>query len=597
MFRFLGGQHPALYMIIVVATFSTIPALFELGGAEKSPFLFSGILQIGIGLGLGTAIVLLKKKLPLEKELLLVPAIGEVVRSHYNTGLIVASVIGSCFPVLFALGLRFVDVSIAAILYETSPLFLIMLMSLLFYDKMKKKNEQRYNALSIDTMFFIFLAMAGVALVVLSQNSALEPLQEIRSNFATRGTLLGAGLVLLSAVCAAMRPACTAKIGDSLAKETPNTTGRKIEEIVFSTFMTCVCSVIAGGTFCVLGLIMSETISSHQLFYASLGGFADAVAIVAFRTAILKTKDLGVNAISFATPLVALMWLWALSLIDVPHLDYLIIGAMGIVASNLLVNAEASKRVAYKALVASLWVFGTVVYFTDGSVTDIPLELPVTIFILVLAFRVDRLVRRTSEEEKWVFEVFHRLRFLASKKQIGDKASQAMRKASKILLEIDRHKSTGKLNEEYVKLVKQLEIAVMDQDVADEITSIRHKVDNLAHSRQQGSRFGEIVAIAMTGGLIVFGLLFFTGDRGFYGEVASFLLSSVVVFLFFNIVDLQNDRRDQILTDRAEKTIGLYIVKFDDVADRKWRQWISVTTSTVIVVVFVWLFKIAQTPF
>ena len=101
-----------------------------------------------------------------------------------------------------------------------------------------------------------------------------------------------------------------------------------------------------------------------------------------------------------------------LSILDVPHPDYLIIGAMAIVASNLLINAKADMRVAYSALVISLWVFGTFVYFHDGYTTEVPLELTVTVFILVLSFRVDRLARRTSREEEWVFEAFRRLELL-----------------------------------------------------------------------------------------------------------------------------------------------------------------------------------------
>ena len=128
----------------------------------------------------------------------------------------------------------------------------------------------------------------------------------------------------------------------------------------------------------------------------------------------------------------------------------------------------------------------------------------------------------------------------------------------------------------------------MDKSAADDIKDIRHLVNNLAHSRQQGANFGELVAIALAGGLIVLGLLFFNGNGGLYGEIVSLSLSSVVVFLFVNILDLQNDRRDQIL----ERKAGHYVVKFDDDRSRKGQQWISVVTSAVIVVVFAALFAV-----
>ena len=600
MFRYLGRLHPALYMMISVAAFSAVPVLLELGDAKDSPFLFTAIWKGSIGLGLGIVVLLLKR------DFLFEPAVTQDIWSHSKSWLMLVSIVGHCGFVLFTLGLVFVDVSVAAILFETWPLILILLMSFLFLDKGTEEGAQRYRPITAGTLIFVFLAIAGVTLVILSHNDHPHPLLEIGADFSDPGTLLGASLVMIAAICSAADRGCTLKIGILLAKKHSDTESRETREIVFALVITCICEVIAGCVLGAIGLSLSETISLHQLYYAVLGSLSVvSIGVVAFRAANLSTDDLGVNALSFAIPLITLIWLWMLSILHVSHLDYLIIGAMGIVASNLLINAEESSRAAYKALVLSLWVFGTVIYFTQGSATDVPLELPVTIFILVLAFRVDRLVRRTSEEEGWMFEVFHKLRCLAAepasavhrgKRLEADghqhqEASKAMLEASNILLEIDRHKTTSKLTTEYIKLVKQLEIASMNRSVADKITDIRHLVDKLAHSRQQGSRFGEIVAIAMTGGLIVFGLLFYNGGRGFYGEITSFVLSSVVVFLFFNILDLQNDRRDRILTDEDKRYVGHHIVKFDDVADRKGQQWISVVTSAVIVVVFAWLFK------
>ena len=498
----------------------------------------------------------------------------------------VVSVMGNFGFVLFALGLHFVDVSIAAILYETWPLILMLLMYRLFLDKDKDRDSQRYRPISPPTMIFLAVAIAGVALVILSHSETPSLLQSGWRDFANPETLLGVFLVIMAGACAAANSACLLKAGALLARAHTHAESLETREIVFAAIMTCIAQVIAAVTLCAVGVIAAETISLRQLLYASLGGcFVISIGIVAFRVANLKTDDLGVNAIAFATPLIALVLLWMFSSLETPHLDYLIVGAMGIVAANLLINAEADKRHAYKALVVSLWAFGTFVYFHEGYVTDVPLELPVTVFILVLAFRADRLVRRTSQEEGWVFEAFSKLEFLISKKQIDHDAL-------KQLLKIDRHETKDGLSDAYEKLAgylaNPLKFARMDASTEERIMDIRHLVNNLAHSRQQGSHFGELVAIALAGGLIVVGLLVFNGERGFYGEFTSFLLSSVVVFLFVNILDLQNDRKDQIL--ELKKKAGPYVVKFDDVANREGQQWISVVTSIVIVVVFAWLF-------
>ena len=577
MFRFLGGLHPALYMMIAVVANSAFPILFKLGGAEESPFLFTGIYQGSIGIGVGAAIMFFKK------DLILKPMVRKDIMSHCKGALMLFAVIGRCGVVLFTLALVFVDVSIAAILYETWPLILMLLMSRLF------KDTKRYRPITWGTLILVVPAISGAALVILSQNDTPRLLGVIGTDFVNLGTSLGVFLVLMAAVGAAAHGAGTLRLGESLAKTHTHTDNRRTGEIVFAMVMTCISQVLSGGLLCVSGLIVSESISWHQLIYAVAGGFfITSVGALAFRWANLNTDNLGVNALAFATPLVALLWLWMFSIFDASHLDYLIVGAMGIVASNLLINVDASNRFAYKALVASLWVFGTITYFTEGYVTDVPLELPVTIYILVLSFRVERLARRTTEEEGFVFDVFRKLRSMAaSQDSPHSAASKALVMASRSLLNIDHHKSAESLKNAYETTLEHLEEARKAGITPGEITEICRMVDKLAHSRQQGSRFGEIVAIALTGLLIVLGLMVFSGDREIYGEIASFVLSSVVVFLFFNIIDLQGDRKDETMVTGKK---GRYIVNFGGVKDREAHQYVSMATSAGIVAVFVWLF-------
>ena len=569
MFRFFG-HPPALYMIAAVVSFSIIPVLFDVGNAADSPFLFSGIWQGSVGLGIGAVILLARKRLPVK------PTAFKGIISHCWTWLMLISVIVHCGGVLFAFGLAYVDVSMAAILHETWPVILIVLVSRFF------KNTDRYRPLTWGTWSFVTLALAGVTMVILSHNEAPHPLLAIGSNFSSMETWIGVLLVSMAALFAAAR-SCTFLIGASLAREHSTEKHREAAEIVFVIIVTCICQIFAGIVLCSFGWGLSETISSHQLEYAIFGGLVvSPFGLVAFRAANMTTKNLGVNALAYATPLVTLLWLWMTSTLNVSHWDYLIIGAMGIAAANLLINAKADKRIAYSALVVSLWVFGTIIYFHEGYTTDVPLELPVTVFILVLAFRVDRLARRTSQEESWVFEAFQRLKVMASRRQIDCMAGET-------LLKIDRHKTPEELAWAYRRLVVNLERAGKRECAVDEVRDIRHMVDSLAHSRQQGAHFGELVAIFFAGSLIVGGLLLFNGEREIYSDFASFLLSSVVVFLFFNIVDLQNDRRDQILIRRN----GRYEVKFDDAESKYGQQKIAVGVSSVIVVVFGFMFASA----
>ena len=549
--------------------------MLDLGSASKSPFLVAGMIQLITGVVLGAGVLSLKKDLLIDNEVF-----GDILR-QCKSGYMIISTIGQGRIGLFVIGLVFLDITIATILYETWPLFLILAMSRL------NASTERYHAVLKSTLIFIFLAIAGVGLVIMSQTDNVDPLRQVGANFADRRTLLGVFFVLLSAIAGAGR-AFELKIGQTLASKHGKSENRNFDELIFSIVISSISHLIVGVLFCVIGVIAGESVSMHQLVYViAVGLVIHPFGNITIRTANLKTRDLGVNALSYLAPLFTLFWLWTISRFNVPHPDVLIIGTMGVVAANLLINAEASARTAYKALVASLLVFGTFVYFHEGYTTNVPLELPVTVFILILAFRVDRLVRRTGQEEEWVIDVFRRLTHMSDQEIPCKVTAKALKSASEKLLIVDHHKSAEELKFAYERMMTQLEIARKSKAVSNEVAEIIRLVDKLAHSQQQGSRPGEIVAIFLAGALIVFGLLVFSGDREIYGEIISFVLSSIVVFLFFNILDLQEDRIDKTLVKEKTET---YMVNFGAVKNRETQQLISMGTSCVIVVVFVVLF-------
>ena len=683
--------HALIYALIQVGALLVIPVLFVLGDAAESPFLFTGVLQFGCGIGAYAVTMLFNSRTKTRKKLFISTVI-ENIWSPYTLILMSVSVIANCMLVLFAWGLLFVNASTVAILYETRQLFLSFTKACTFksiHDQPREHRrdescgafENRQNLRLEDhlrqrlrffrTLIFCVPAIAGVVLVILSHHDIPQPLLEIGAVFASPGTLLGgtllgASLVLIAAFFWSLQRICAGEMAKRLGNKYPNPKNAEAYEMKmdikdFDRCMTSISLVIAGVVLCAIGLaielIASKTISFslHQLFYAFMGALAYSIGAVAKEVpriyliiakalnernrenAQIEYLDMGVKAVHavrafrFATPLGILILLWMLSILDVVHLDYLIIGAMGITVSNLLIRDDTSERLSYQALMVSLWLFGTITYFTDGLVTDVPLELPVTVFILVLVFRVSRLVRRTSDEEGWMLEAFHKLKLCASKEK-NAKLKDYLDNARELeLISIDKHKSAGELIKSYKKLVEYLErLSVSysnkilerrkrladpkikyddmtreaaqvnlaaDNDALNEISDIRRLVDMLVHSRQQGSRFDEIVAVALTGAGLVLGLLVFNGDGEFYSEFSSFLLSSVVVFLFFNILDLEKDRKDKTMTKYDEMnddfknrvSPAISIVNVEG-AKKRDLEGASVVKSIVIVAGFLLLF-------
>ena len=373
MTRPLLSTHPVFYMIISVIAFSVLPILLKFGNASESPLMFTGVIY------LGSAIAMMSMSAPFRGKLdILHPAINCVRRNPFLVLISMCAAIGAY--ALLSLSLAFVSVSVSGVLYETWPMFLLVLT--LYLDR----NTGRYNVFSISTCFLFFQSLAGMTLIVMSHNTSNA--HSASFTITDSGTLFGVFLVLSSALCAAVFATFTLKLGCEVAARNTDRKNREKGEIFYAIVVTSTTHLCAGSSVCALSFLLGETLTWNQFFWAAMAGFCvNSIGTIAFRLANLKTRNLGVNAIAYATPLFTLGWLWLLSMIDVPRVDYLIIGALGVVSANLLVNAAPNIHSDYKGLVIVLWVSGTITYLLGEPAT---LSVLVQVTISCAAFLVLR---------------------------------------------------------------------------------------------------------------------------------------------------------------------------------------------------------------
>ena len=94
-------------------------------------------------------------------------------------------------------------------------------------------------------------------------------------------------------------------------------------------------------------------------------GVGHGIADSLYRLGNLINRGLGINAITYLSPLLALVWLFAFSQVEVSRVDYLIIGAAAIITANLLINFEAEIRWGFKALLLGFGTCGAIVYLRE----------------------------------------------------------------------------------------------------------------------------------------------------------------------------------------------------------------------------------------
>ena len=302
------------------------------------------------------------------------------------------------------------------------------------------------------------------------------------------------------------------------------------------------------------------------------------------------TENLGINALLYGVPILSVFWLWLFSDIDLIRADYFIIGAVGIVCGNLLINFEAEIRRGFKALVIALWACGAFVYLRDDFIHLLPFHgwlwpretylgsvgLSATVFILLLTFRVARLAPRTQDEDNRIFALHQAVELLASRNLISPETSEHIRS-------VDSARNPEKLRIAYTqaKLCFARAAAVYHPDADRKLLAdAETQLNMVVHSRQQGVDFGELFSLIIFGGATVLLSLVsrpeVSGWTAFIYEIFSVLFPAVIVFLIVNVWDLHRDRADLVLA--AQSGDESYGVIFRDPRSRRFER----TVSTII---------------
>ena len=580
-------------MLGAVLFISFIPLVITQGGGVESPFLFNA------GWRLGTAVGCLLALLALYRPILLDPqVISTVARNAFSWALFGAT-INSLEYALFAWSVQFIAIPVAAVLLELWPIGFILLTARL----LRSENLHRKNIHSIFP--FLVIAFIGVGFVVASQAEGYS-----LDGMLFSSPFIGVFLALLSAVAGSLG-AFTLLWGRDLARKLPTSaiSNRSNTSLIFfgAVLGYAISNIFGAILNAGIGFSLRETIGLEVLTISIVGGLLiRASASVLLRISNLTTNNLGVNALGYTIPIVSLFWLAIFSQIDVPNVAYLVIGTAAIVAANLLINFEAERLLGFKVLVIALWVCGTLVYLRDvarwgwaaesDGYFDV-LFLSATVFALILSFRTQRLASRTQEEDNRAFKVFRELEELARWGVISPAAYQH--------IPVIDEEQGRELETAYAAARRRIAAALRTAKGPnrEKLIAVSVELDALAHSRQQGINFGEICALFIFAGLVVGTALLSRPAEvsrltGFLVEMFAMVFPAVIVFLAFNVLDLQRDRISRILKHNPQ--YGGYGVAFQDTESqngttrhtsrRTVEQWISVVVGLTLIVAYAGLF-------
>ena len=619
-----SGNRIALgYILIAVVSYALIPAVIEHIGGEKLPFLFVASWRLGVAVGcVGILAVFYIPlwfnrynwgrfkyylstsetraidwhfpviNLHLRVDELRIPLVNWKVPGDFIDWRILLAILGNCEYGLFAWSLQYIDITIATILFQSWPIFFLILSAMLLRENITHFQSGK-TALSL--LLLIGLGFIGFAFIIFSQTGEIGELGDISLIELLIGIVLVACAMALGNL-KAFGIDWGRRLGNQLSGSITGLGSSPAMFFVLASFL--ISSFGAAIVGAIVGLGRGETFDMEIIGMAFIGGLVvNTAAGVMWRKANMADDDIGFNALGYAIPVVAILFLLLFQLADVTRVDYLILGATAIVVANLLINFEAEVRWSFEALILALGGCGTVVYFRDDLLNwlGVPswtwsgdgyfgsIAMAATVFTLLLAFRVARLVTRTSDEENRTFTILRKLDLLVKRGVIDGDVREC-------ILTIDESNKQATLKEYYLKVRSYIANATpVDDSDRDALNQAEADLDMLVRSKQATPVLGEIFALLVFAGITIFLTIFTkpTEPEGWIRlllDLFAMLVSSVIIFLMTYSLDLDRERDAHKLERTAEN--GEYLLLFHDTEQRLFDQWLSIVVGISIILVY-----------
>ena len=254
-------------------------------------------------------------------------------------------------------------------------------------------------------------------------------------------------------------------------------------------------------------------------------------------------------------PVLALAWLLFIG-IEVANPGYLFVAATLIVTFGLM-SVEAEIRLGFKAMIIGLASIGVVIFIREEVFAFLgvsswdwgdsgyfeSITLAATVFTLLLAFRVARLISRTSEEDNLTFAIYRKMELLVRRGHLSPRALNNIRSLDQSSTSFNESLNYDQ-SQRWLQTVEATQLSEADVQLLSESQS---QLDALARSRQVDIHLGEYFAI------IIFAMATIAlavlsrpnieeGWPRLLVDLFAMVVSSVIVFLVFHVWDLKNER-------------------------------------------------------
>ena len=323
----LSRNRMAAGLMLGYVVLLSLAPLFVALGAGGNPFIFSASWIVGMSIGCSLILLIAFRGMVFSGE------VWRAVGARSLSFAMLLWVVNSFWTAIYAWSTQFIDVSVAAALFETWPLFLVILTGWLF------RTEARYRKINAKTVFLFGVAVLGMASVIASQAGGIGAFVSADTGGGGVNLAIGVALALFAvgiATLSAYGFRWAADLASELSASDNREQGKDRLELFSTVVGLAICSLTSLPFIASIGFMRNEPISSDALIYGAAGGlFLGTGGAILWRMANLISTNLEINVMNYLIPALALGWLFAFSQVGDVSVGYLLFGVGVIIAANI----------------------------------------------------------------------------------------------------------------------------------------------------------------------------------------------------------------------------------------------------------------------
>ena len=344
----------ALYMAASTTTFSFVPVIIG-NSAIASPFLFGALWRAGLMIALFSYI------LARHRHIFTNPESRKIIARNIRNPYLIATTAGQFDYVMLTIAAQHINIAVASTVFNTYTMIAVYMMTLLF------RRQGRYKPIQAAAIPLYLTGLLGVALTIFSETGHITLTDYGRGPSPQDIAITIATPIITALAVGAIKwgTDLSSQIRQKVEVPVDDTAHHELGYVLTATMIASAITV---------PINIALALATHTIQYATantittamLGGLIiNPCSIIPWRKANIITNNLGVNAISYCTPILTLTWLFGLSRANVARPDYLIIGAITIIGANILINTQGSNKLSYTGPIIALWLAILTAYTTS----------------------------------------------------------------------------------------------------------------------------------------------------------------------------------------------------------------------------------------